>query len=146
MDAPPLGDEEPVAVEEDQTVCWSLPRRLVFCFVCAYLVLFIVGGFTNSVWSPLNIWLGVHLFHLSGQAVTIVRTGSSDTALAYVQEFWVVVLDVSKLVLVNRGFHWISQYPYNRWLCPLLKNRSLQLRLSPDNACFFTIFGGFTRS
>lgn len=91
MDAPLLGDEEP-AVEEDQTVCWSPAHRLVFRLVCAYLVLFTVGAFTNTIWNPLNIWLGVHLFHLSGQAVTVVRTGSGDTALAYVQEFWGVVL------------------------------------------------------
>jgi hypothetical protein len=97
MDAPLARDEEPLNCEMEQTPRWSLTHRIVFRFLCAYLLLYTLGTswlelIFKPVWNVMDIWLSVHLFHLSGQVVKPVRTGSGDTALDYVQVFSCLVL------------------------------------------------------
>ena len=82
---------------------WPLARRIGFRFLFCYLVLYNIpqkgsasifdilpwGNEPVNRWlarpmQPIAIWIGEHLFHLSGIAATFHDTGSGDTALNYV--------------------------------------------------------------
>jgi len=83
---------------------WSLPHRILFRFLFAYLVLYIAPTLANAVpwvsklgqfyfkaWHALVPWVAIHVFHLSGQPTTYFPTGSGDTTLAYIQNLCYVV-------------------------------------------------------
>jgi uncharacterized membrane protein YphA (DoxX/SURF4 family) len=91
---------ERLVVPEPKQPAWSLPQRILFRFLFAYLVLYIAPTLLNSIpgvswaarfyfqgWRAMVPWVAIHVFHLSGQAVTYFPTGSGDTTLAYVQNF-----------------------------------------------------------
>lgn len=86
---------------------WSLPRRILFRFLCVYFVLYAfpgtgrisvfstIPGTTNlfiGPWHAICPWVGSHWFHLSGPAITYIRTGSGDTTLEYIQNFLMLLL------------------------------------------------------
>src|SRR4051794_530047 len=88
---------EPRVTAEPKQPAWSLPHRILFRFVFAYLVLYTAPTLLNSIpgvswvsrfyfqgWRNMVPWVAIHVFHLSGQAVTYFPTGSGDTTLAYV--------------------------------------------------------------
>ena len=83
---------------ETHATAWSLPHRLLFRFLFAYLVLYIAPTLVNSVpgiskltgfyfrgWRAMVPWVAIHVFHLSGQPTTYFPTGSGDTTLQYIQ-------------------------------------------------------------
>ncbi len=89
---------------------WSLAHRIVFRFVCCYLLLYmapdppgrvdlvqaIPGGewLANAfggLWHKLVPWVAIHIFHLTGKATTYFPTGSGDTTLGYVENLLFVV-------------------------------------------------------
>jgi hypothetical protein len=90
---------------------WSLGRRIGFRFLFSYLVFYNIpqkgsasifdilpwGNGPLNEWlakpmQPVAIWLGAHLFHLTGVANTFHDTGSGDTALNYVLVFMCLCL------------------------------------------------------
>jgi len=89
---------------------WTLPQRLLFRFVFAYLLLYaapatnradllsvIPGGAWVarpyiSLWHWFVPWVAKTVFHLSGRVIVYVRTGSGDTTLDYVGECCFLVL------------------------------------------------------
>jgi hypothetical protein len=105
---------------------WSLPRRILFRFICFYLVLYIASNMAplapdvpwltnawNVVWHKLVPWAAIHMFHLSGKATTYFDTGSGDTTLDYVQTLLFVVFSVSAAVIWSLADHRRKDY---RWL------------------------------
>ncbi len=95
------------------TDCWTLPQRILFRFIFAYLILYPApateradllsalpyGAFLArayiSLWHSIVPWVARTVFHLKGRAITYVRTGSGDTTLDYVQEFCFVLLAIA---------------------------------------------------
>ena len=90
---------------------WSLPRRIGWRFLCAYLILYILPdqGHVNLIgplpfssylirpyirmWRAFVPWVAIHVFHLSGPAVVYPAVnGSGDSTLDYVQNFCFLVL------------------------------------------------------
>jgi hypothetical protein len=82
---------------------WSLPVRLGFRFAFCYLLLCCLPS-TGAAWlfetiplvknaempwiwltHKVSPWVAIHVFHLQGQRVTYIPTGSGDTTLDYVQ-------------------------------------------------------------
>ncbi|HUA84250.1 MAG TPA: hypothetical protein VMB85_10360 [Bryobacteraceae bacterium] len=78
---------------------WSLARRILFRFACAYFVLYylpaqghgsILGGLPgtaayNRMWHAMVEWTAAHIFHLSGAVAVYPRVnGSGDTTLDYI--------------------------------------------------------------
>jgi uncharacterized membrane protein YphA (DoxX/SURF4 family) len=96
---------------------WPVVRRLVFRFLCAYFVLYslpsrgrvsIVGLIPGTsfltqkyvaMWQSICPWVGSHVFHLSGRAITYVPTGSGDTTLDYIQNLLFLVFAVVAAIL-----------------------------------------------
>src|SRR5262249_26898774 len=106
---------EQVAAQTPQqrplTAPWSLTRRVVFRFVCCYLLLYMAparpDGRVNLVevipggswlangycglWHKGGSWGGIHIFHLNGKATTYFPTGSGDTTLDFIEDLLFVV-------------------------------------------------------
>lgn len=98
---------ENTAIPPEQEV-WPCATRLAFR--CAFLVgglyfFLTVSSYFEDFYKPLsNVlelpmhlaaqWAGVHLFHLTGDAATWHVTGSSDTALDYVEALLLIVFGV----------------------------------------------------
>ena len=82
---------------------WSLPKRILFRFVCSYFVLYCMPGDGRvnvlsaipgaatlaKPWSQLMHaicpWIAFHIFHLSGKPTTYFLTGSGDTTLGWIE-------------------------------------------------------------
>ena len=81
---------------------WGAAKRLLFRFAFVYLILYnlpfplsalpgeraISQGY-DSLWAPLVLWVGKHLFHVD---ITVRPNGSGDTTFNYVQVFLYLVL------------------------------------------------------
>ena len=85
---------------------WPLAQRVIFRFLCAYLVLYAlpdsgrlsifsfipsVESLYTSCGTTLCPWVAIRFFHVTGQPATYFRTGSGDTTLAYIQNLLFVV-------------------------------------------------------
>jgi hypothetical protein len=100
-----------------QSYGWTVPHRILFRFVFAYLVLYAApateradllsvipyGSFLAhayiSLWHSLVPWVARTIFHLSGRAIVYVQTGSGDTTLEYIQQFCFVLLAIAATAL-----------------------------------------------
>jgi hypothetical protein len=96
---------------------WSLSRRILFRFVCSYLVLYCMPGDdrTNVLsWIPgsetlakpwtlliqaICPWIAIHIFHLTGKPTTYFPTGSGDTTLAWIENGFFVLAALVATVL-----------------------------------------------
>ena len=96
---------------------WSLPRRILFRFLCVYLVLYALPdrgriSIVNSIpyagllsakyialWQAICPWVGSRFFHLSGRRITYAPTGSGDTTLDYIQVLVFVALALAGALL-----------------------------------------------
>lgn len=99
--------QEPMAVVPARE-SWPWWGRFGFRVAIAYWAMFLVtavGSALDDISKPLSnvftwplgapsLWLGIHVFHLTGEAATWHPTGSSDTALAYIEELYCVVVAV----------------------------------------------------
>jgi hypothetical protein len=101
------------ASQETALPKWSLLKRMVFRFVCCYLMLYNLPmlGHVNlldaipgvswlsekyiRVWHSIVPWVAIHVFHLSGP-VTVYPdgNGSGDTTLDYVEDLCLVAAAV----------------------------------------------------
>jgi len=91
---------------------WPLVKRIVFRFVCAFLILynlqitlallpwlgFLSAGFGDAI-RVIVPWVAKTVFHCSGMAVTYFRTGSGDTTLSYVEFFCFLVLAIVATII-----------------------------------------------
>lgn len=86
------------AVPFPAPVAWSISHRILFRFVCSY---FILHSFTayDPRWHKICPWVGGHVFHLSGRAITYVPSGSGDTTLDYIQNLLYVVFAIVATLL-----------------------------------------------
>lgn len=88
---------------------WSLPLRIGFRFVFAYLVLYLPAVFFNAfpvfemesdpytkLCDPMVLWVGRHVF---GVEITIRPAGSGDTTWNYVQVFCFAVIAAAVTVV-----------------------------------------------
>src|SRR4051812_38404585 len=110
----------PAAAELSETTLparWSILHRVLFRFVCCYLVLYcmpengrvnilsgIPGGQfvaqpVTNLWHAICPWVAIHVFGLSGRPTTYFPTGSGDTTLAYIQELVFVVIALSATLI-----------------------------------------------
>ena len=116
--SPQLDTETDFPSPGDARPCrWTLPQRILFRFVFAYLILYaapateradllsvIPGGALVArqyiaLWHSFVPWVAKTIFHLSGRAIVYAPTGSTDTSLDYVQEFCFVLLALAATVL-----------------------------------------------
>ena len=99
----------PAVAEQPKYSAWPLQLRIVFRFLFCYFLLYalpengrvdlvsMIPGtqFLSQVyifaWHELVPWVAIHIFHLSGLAITYFRTGSGDTTLAYIQNLCYLV-------------------------------------------------------
>lgn len=107
--APAFSAVETPVETVDRNSQWSLPLRVLFRFAFCYFLLYslpetgrvnIIGivpgaakliGIYTSWWHRLCPWVGINIFHQSGQAVTYFPTGSGDTTMGYVENFCYLV-------------------------------------------------------
>src|SRR5438270_747377 len=79
---------------------WSLLHRVLFRFLCSYLLLYcmpetgrvnILGGIpggqllekpATGLWHAICPWVAIHVFGVTGRPATYFLTGSGDTTLA----------------------------------------------------------------
>jgi hypothetical protein len=106
---------------------WSLPTRIAFRFIFAYLVLYLPTVFFNAFpafeWEtdpytrlcdPVVLWVGRHVF---GVEITFRPAGSGDTTWNYVQIFCFAVLAAAVAVLWSVIDRRRPQYRgLNNWL------------------------------
>lgn len=97
---------------------WSLAKRILFRFVCSYLMLYNLPmmGHVNllegipgvpwlsekyiRVWHTLVPWVAIHVFHLSGPVTVYPAVnGSGDTTLDYIENLCVVAVAVLATLL-----------------------------------------------
>jgi hypothetical protein len=89
---------------------WSLAHRVFFRFIGIYFLLYALPSpgrasiFTSvpfgamvfrwygSLWRAICPWVGSHVFHLTGRAITYFPTGSGDTTLDYIQNMLFVLV------------------------------------------------------
>ncbi|HEY4356083.1 MAG TPA: hypothetical protein VGN16_10080 [Acidobacteriaceae bacterium] len=100
-------------MSSQRTGDWSTARLIAFRFVCCYLIAYNIpqqgsasifdilpwgNGPLNEWFSkplqPVAVWLGRHLFHITGEGATFHPTGSGDTAMNYVLVFICLCLAV----------------------------------------------------
>ena len=93
-----------------QAAPWSLARRIVFRFVCCYLLLYMapdppgrvdlvdaipgaewIANAYGGLWHRLIPWVAIHIFHITGKAATYFPTGSGDTTLDYIENLLIAV-------------------------------------------------------
>lgn len=105
------------ALAEAPLTRWQLIQRIAFRFFCVYFFLYalpstgrtsliyaIPGGYWPArpiinAWNAICPWVAIHVFHLSGQRITIFLTGSGDTTLAYIQNLLIAILSVAAAAL-----------------------------------------------
>jgi hypothetical protein len=94
---------------------WSLAKRIAFRFVCAYWVLyyypdwlFRVGAMVRvfgpavtyrNAWRLLNSFVAVRVLHLDPAVVLHPPTGSTDTAINYIQNFSIVIIAAAAAIV-----------------------------------------------
>lgn len=97
--------DTPTPAGSKQPESWHFSHRFFFRFFFCYLVLYVAPEFGRvsllesipktgfvayvytRLWHAITPWVAVHIFHLSGRAVTYFPTGSGDTTLSYVENF-----------------------------------------------------------
>lgn len=141
--------------ERPASVRWAFAHRIFFRFLFCYFVLYalpdsgrvslvnyIPGAFNlvskryTALWHSICPWVAIHVFHLSGQAVTYFPTGSGDTTLGYVQNLLFVVFAMAATLV------W-SLADYRR---PNYETLHAWLRLLVRYTLAFTLFGyGFAK-
>lgn len=107
----------PQPVSERHPEAWTFAHRMLFRFLCGYFLLYSLpstgrvsilesipyGGFVFSwyvgMWKAICPWVGIHLFHLSGRAVTYFPTGSGDTTLDYIQNLLFVLVALAAALI-----------------------------------------------
>jgi hypothetical protein len=115
---------------------WSVGHRILFRFTALYWILYffpqsgaaslvdILPWNTESIartlaWplQQLSLWIGTHVFHLTGVAATFHPTGSGDTALSYI-----LILNIAIIALFGAAIWSVSdrrrlQYrSFDAWL------------------------------
>src|SRR6266404_4526885 len=99
-----------VPVVESAPARWPWPLGILFRFSFSYFPLYTlpesgrvsifaaIPGVSNvtteytNLWHALVPWVAIKVFHLSGQAVTYIPTGSGDTTLDYIENLCYIVL------------------------------------------------------
>lgn len=127
---------QPVAAIEPalpHTQRWPLAQRVIFRFLCAYLVLYAlpdsgrlsifsfipgVESLYTKLWHNLCPWVAIRFFHVTGQPATYFRTGSGDTTLAYIQNLlfviFALVIALAWSVLDRRRPNYITLHAWLR--------------------------------
>ncbi len=108
---------------------WSLPKKILFCFFCAYFVLYAlshpfgvpfgeaIAQYYNLLWDVLVPWVGKHVLALNNE-ITVKPGGSGDTTYNYVQVLSMAVLAAILCLLwslidrrrrnYNTLFYWLT--------------------------------------
>src|ERR1700685_4614946 len=121
----------------ENTAPWSIGRRIVFRFVCCYLLLYMapdppgrldlidvipggayIANVYGGVWDKLIPWVAVHIFHVGGKAATYFPTGSGDTTLDYIENLLFLVIAGLATVVWSLADHKRKDY---RRLYPWLR-------------------------
>jgi uncharacterized membrane protein YphA (DoxX/SURF4 family) len=119
---------------------WSLSHRIIFRFVCCYLLLYClpINGHANLIqfipgsyfvadpyiklWHTICPWVAIHIFHLSGKPTTYFLTGSGDTTLDYIQHLcFLATAVIASLVwslLDRKRIHYVV---LRQWLTILVR-------------------------
>jgi uncharacterized membrane protein YphA (DoxX/SURF4 family) len=102
---------------EPYPAAWSLAHRLFFRFLAVYFLLYSLPNpgtfsiFTSvpfgatvfrwyvNVWRAICPWVGSHVFHLTGRAITYVPTGSGDTTLNYIENMLFVLVALAAALI-----------------------------------------------
>jgi hypothetical protein len=93
---------------------WSLFTRVLFRLFFCDIVLHAIP---SDPWYYVTPWVAVHLFHLSGNAITYKMSGSGDKALDYVLSFCLLALSVVMTVVWSILDHRRPNYHHlNVWL------------------------------
>jgi hypothetical protein len=115
---------------------WPLSLRVAFRFAFAYFLLYCApfpltwipyadraGEWFNGFWHAVVPWVAAHVLRLP-HPITVFENGSGDTTYNWVRlsghiarrriEVRLHRVDESKFLLLSRGFHWITEYPFNR--------------------------------
>lgn len=92
---------------EPGVVSWHLLERVLFRFAFCYIVLYytplvlrmipgtgVAVNFYRSLWNLMDGAIGISVFHLNAVQALPHSTGSSDTALAYIQQAVVVLISL----------------------------------------------------
>jgi len=138
-----------------ETPHWSLAHRIVFRFLCCYLLLYMapdppgridlvdvipggsyVANAYGGLWHKLVPWVAIHIFHLTGKATTYFLTGSGDTTLDYIENLLFVVFAAVAVLVWSLADRKREDYrTLHSWL-----------RLAVRYTLAFTMFGyGFAK-
>lgn len=96
---------------------WSLSYRALFRFLCAYFLVYslpsigrvsifgalpyggVIFGWYTALWRAICPWVGGHVFHLTGRAITYFPTGSGDTTLDYIQNLLFLIVAMAATLI-----------------------------------------------
>jgi hypothetical protein len=120
--------DQPAPVEAE-AAAWSLPRRVSFRFLFAYLVLYNlpfpinvipplsrVSDAWDAAWNVLAVWTGRHVLGLS-RDVAVAETGSGDQTYHFVLNFCVLALAMVATIVWSVADRRRAAYPrLHDWL------------------------------